>query len=360
MGGLAETFDQSRLTTSASRIADVAEKHTYTIIGDSNHADAAPHEIIANPETMHALSSAGVKHIAMEMFLVADQPVLDAYADGALSDRTMKYVVDKMSPPSLTQDGLGLDDTFQRNAYYDIVHNAKAEGIRVHGVNGSEGVLPDDQIVPVNELAGEMKLAMAMAIENNPGFFDMKRIDQGNFMTKQLYENGYNDEEVIMGLTMTGFRKQSFIDLDDDAGMREIIIDRLSADPDLARRIQDVTGGEKSLVIYGQLHLAQPTGDVDGTLPDNAVINVYLDQAEFAAKTEPKIAEAAQEYGLDFSDTPDFKLDIATGQWTVMETGEVIPIVLPNLPSVPETAVPEELPTLQRQAPAMTVPEIKF
>ncbi len=360
MGELVETFDRSRLTTAASRIGDVASNHTYTIIGDVNHADAAPHEVIANPETMHALSSAGVKHIAMEMFLVADQPVLDAYEDGTISDRTMEYVVDKMSAPSLTQDGMGLDDTHQRNAYFDIARNAKAEGIRVHGVNGSEGALPPDQIGPVNDLIGGMKLTMALAIENNPDFFDMKRIDQGNFMTKTLYENGYNDEEVIAGLTMTGFRKQSFVDLDDEQGLREILIDRLAGDPDLAKRIQDVTGGEKSVVIYGQMHMARPAGDIDGTLPDSANIAIYPDQAEFTAKVEPAMALAAKEFGMDFSDAPDFKLDVKTGQWTTMETGDVAKVVIPPLPSMPDMAAQEEVPSLQRKTPELSLPEIRF
>ena len=358
MGGLAETFDKSRLTTAAARIADVAKDHTYTIIGDPDHTQAATYEIIANPETMHALASVGVQHIATEMFVLGDQQVLDAYHQGVLSDRTMEYVVQKMSPPSLTQDGLGLDDTHQRNAYYDIVRNAKAEGIQVHGINGSEGVLPPELIEPTNQMIGEMKYTMALAIENNPDFFDMDRRAQGDFMTKQLYDNGFNDDQVILGLEMTGFRRQSFLDLADEDRLKEILIERLNGDPLVTDRIQNVTGGENTVVIYGQLHMMRPTGDIDGTLPDSAVIDIYRNQTETEGRLNPSLAKAAQEMGMDFSDRGDFQLDVETGKWTTTETGVTAIVEIPDLPSAPELTGREPIPPVQ--TPALSLPDIKF
>lgn len=334
MGGLSETFDKSRLTTTASRIADVAKDHTYTIIGDIDHTKAAPYELIAKPETMHALASAGVKHIATEMFMPADQKVLDAYADGKISDKTMRYVIQKMGSPSLARTGLDLDDTYQNNAYFSMIYNAKKAGIEVHGVNGSEGVVPPEQIGPLNELLGDMKFTMAMAIEKNPKFFEMKRLDQGNFMTKQLYDSGFNDAQVRLGLEITGFREQSFVDLNDESGMRELIINRLMADPDVAQRIKDVTGGEKSVVIYGQVHMLRPTGDIDASLPNSAVIDVFTDQKEYNRTHLPLQQKAAQELGMDFSDRADYQLDIKTGKWTNTATNEVANVAIPNLPSV--------------------------
>lgn len=360
MGDLGNTFDACRLTTAAARIADVAKDNTYTIIGDPDHTVAAPYEVIANKETMHALSSAGVKHIATEAFLTADQKILDSYNSGELSDRTMDYVVKRMGAPSLAQDGLGLDDSFQKRANFDLVRNAKAEGIKVHGVNGSEGIVPPETSDEVNGFIGDMKYTMAMAIEQNPQFFEMTRRQQGEFMTKTLYDNGYNDEEVVSGLEVTGFRKQQFLDVNNEDAMREILVKRLEEDPYLTKRIQDVTGGEKTLVIYGQLHTQRPSGDVDAALPDSAVIGIYRNQAEYTQKMTPQLQEFTKLTGMDMSDNPDFQLDVETGRWTNDATGEVTTVTMPSLPSVP---VPQNDPAPSAPMPppqTYELPDFKF
>lgn len=354
-----EAFNESRLGTASARIADVARDHTYTIIADPDHRNAAPYELVANPQTMSALANAGVKHIGVEKFF-SENPTFEAYARGELSDRTMEYAMTDMGPPSLLEVYGGQKNPDGEMAYFDLVKNARAYGIAVHAVDGAEGsaaslgIEKDDLDAALTDM-GNMKLAGLRAIESHPEFFDLSRREQGDFMTKALYEAGYDDDQVVSGLTYMGFRKGEVV-----AGLdMDQAVARLAEDPMLAQRIADVSGGEKTVVIYGQGHFLRHYGDVDANLPGSAVIDVYADKDSINPLAAPVKDDLGQRMGQPFTDVGDYDLDLGKGIWTNNATGTAARVAMPELPSIPGGTAPPQRPLdIQERAAEPVVPEL--
>lgn len=352
---LDQTFDQSRLSTASTRIAEVARVNDCTILSDPNHARLTPYEVLADNQTMSALANAGVKHIGVES-LTSENAAYQAYYRGELSERTMQYGMTTMGPPSLYELYRGQRDAPEDQVHYELIKNARANGILVHGLNGAEGAdLPREEREQILDELGQMKLAGLHAIEANPEFFNMSRREQGDFMTKSLYDAGYNNTEVRDGLIYMGYRREESLSKIENL---EQAITRLNQDPDVVDRLREFTKGEKTVAVYGAAHTLRTFGDIDDGL-QCSVINISQDPAGDMALMKPDIDQLTSDMGVSFTDMPDYELNPHQGLWTDNQTGQVSRIAIPSsvtrLPPVPE---PKPDPAPQQFTPGTQSPSV--
>ncbi|PZO85716.1 MAG: hypothetical protein DI626_07310, partial [Micavibrio aeruginosavorus] len=127
---VAKDFKKATEAGIAQRLGTVAAHHDYTVIADMDHRSPSAYSIISKDQSMAALKSAGVKHIAVEMLNPSDQPILDAYANGEISDRAMKHFYqDRMT--FNTGADYGTSDKPVKKSLVEMIQNAKQNGISI-------------------------------------------------------------------------------------------------------------------------------------------------------------------------------------------------------------------------------------
>jgi hypothetical protein len=340
---LKKSFDDSRLATAASRIGHVVQQNNYTVITDVNHKKIAPYELAANKQTMAAIAGSGAKHIMIET-LTSENPMYEAYMRGEISDRTLEYGMTIMGPSSLVEVYTGKKNPPEEKAYVDLVKNAKEAGIKIHGINGSEGAQGESRssLDKRLESLGAMKLIALKNIESNPAFFDMDRTEQGEFIARAVYEKIDDPDRVADGLNymVYGYGKNA-----EQINSLSVGAARLQDDPDVAERIGSFANGEKTVIIYGETHFLRFSGDIDANLAGCSVIDVHTDTGSYNSIEKPRINALSAYMGIPFNDAGDYTLDLQKGLWTDNTTGESAKVSVPEMTSVPPaTSTPDALP----------------
>ncbi len=349
---LSTSFVNATQPEVAQRIAGVAAGNQYTVIADMDHRTPSAYRVIAHDGALAALSSAGVRHIAVEALDPGQNQIIAAYMRGEVSDRALRHNYTELSVSNLQGD-FGANDSHLKTALVDLIQGARRHGITVHGVNGYEGLAPPEIALPIMERAGQTRLNLMRAMDAAPGYFDMPRAQQTAFIRQNLVDQGIPPNQMGLYLTDMGLLPQQRAPVMVGNATGDEMIARMEGDSAVASRILNVTRGERSVVIYGGGHAVRSHGDIDNLLPNSATIEVYDDRRAYMANVMPAVRRSMESLGLDVEDRVgrpgsrnNFSLDLRTRTWSDDTGGSIrlLPIpVPPDRPlelGRPEVAVP--------------------
>jgi len=328
-------FTGSAFPALADQIGNVAANNTYTYLADPDHRDAALLEVTGHDDTMRALARSGVKHIALEYLGPGDQGVLDAYARGDVSERSMKYFIDEMVPQGV-DTYMQSDESFHGPALYNLIRNARENGIKVHGVNGQEGAEDPEFMKQIFKDREKASLALVKEMDKNPAFFSMSNDEKYDHVRKTLAEAGLNASQVDQQMLVMGW--DTFYDEKGEPDYtisEEFLLRRMLEDRKLSERIEDVTNGEKTVVLYGERHMNRAKKDLDAYLP-GPVVTVYADK-----EAHREFIKEADNYagarGFSPTDISEYSVDIKSGTWRDGVKKQMMPVDVPPLNSIPHT-----------------------
>ncbi len=329
---LGYAYMKSAFPTAATQFGNVVVNNNVTILADTDHREAATLEFAADDQTMTEMARAGTKYILLESFGPGDNAMFDKYFDGEISDRAMKHIITELSPQGV-ELLMNADESHQVNALYDLVKNAREQGIRVQGINGMEGAEGPlvDKLIAEREVA---TLAVAKAIDEYPGYFDLPEEEKNDFLWSTLEEAGLDETQSYYQMMMLGREKlpegsMAVFDLDH-------LVRRLEADHKVADRVQEITGGEKSVIIYGEHHTGRVGGDLDDLL-GAATVGIYADRERYNREVKPGADRALDEAGMVMGDKLDYTLDFKSRVWRDERNNINLPVEIPGVPSLPSS-----------------------
>lgn len=375
-----QSFETVRNPRVTDRIMEVAAKNKYIGFADSNHANLAIPQFLAQDETMAALARGGVKHIVLESFTIGLPLVfVDAFQKNEISKEQLNFLMKNYTGNAIEH---GVDDKTKVDAYVDIIANAKKYGIKFHAVSESEGLVAPGNEQRIFESDFYTGRAMIDALKEMP-YFDSLRDSEKSLMMNRVLKEHYAAnphlealqielaeqernrlytflEEQQPGL-VNKYKKvmaendpekiQTFLEKEfsplSQAYQRKVIEDRLAADPEIAQRINRITGDDKTAILYGQGHFMRTKGDIDESLNGpTAVIGLHgIMETPYDMQKKFKTLDYIFKEGSKY-EAADYNINLDMKTWQVGDE-RPIKVMMPG-----ETAPPN--------APPARDPEMDF
>lgn len=289
------------------KIAEVA-RNNHSVVFAESHVDSHNQLLIASPQIMAALQQGGIKHFMKEGLGDTTSVVMNAYIDDKITHEQMtSYIEDNIKIGITGAFGIVFaneKDTEQHQIR--LAESAKTHGMHVHSLNRGEGLFSEETMILDHERDMEIGIRIVEQMQAT-GSADMSEINVEQIrqdvnalpeyvgLDERIEEdvNASNQEYKARATKMYDENIDSTQDIAQEKGMsREQAIgntqihlwvkERVSQDYLVAKNIEELSGGEKTAVLYGAGHTYHKTGDLDHYLNEKggaAVIALHNDKS---------------------------------------------------------------------------------
>ncbi len=358
--------------TLGEKIEQIA-KDNHAIVFAENHLDKDNMNLITSPEVFDALAAGGVKHIMREGLGDTRSVVINAYIDDQITrDQFEDFIIDSVKMGTTGVGGIVFASEQElEQEILKLADQAKAADMHVHSLNRGEGLYSPEAMRLDHERDMEIGQRIVDAIQQT-GSGHISEADL------QAINDAVNSQEKYTGLDerIEAEVKQSNQDYADQAAKmyeentfsvrdkaEEInaypdvaiqnlklqlwIQERVRQDELVAQNVEELSGGEKTALLYGAGHTVHKDGDLDAYLNEKggaAVIALYNDkdstfygmpkysdpETAFLPLQEPTVIDdILGVFGYSSFEDPDYELDYGKGTWK--ERGEA-PQPIDNIP----------------------------
>ena len=259
------------------------------IFGDTNHGDNTIAGFFAGKETMKALAETGITHACLEI-PVRFQGLADSYAAKKL---TREEFIQSLGRQFVQFHGTKETQQERLGIIADTIDNAKSFGIKTHFVDGGEGMNND-------------RTPLMVSVDNaTTSYLNDKQLSLGDL--QDHLQNAENQEALKTYLDRQVRQSLPGIAADTDIidkYKEDLIKSRIDKDALLAKRIDDISRGEKTAIFYGSAHGMSSRNDLNENLQGGALMITLV------GKDKDWINEKDE-------DKPAIIHDLTTGKTTV-------------------------------------------
>ncbi len=219
---------------------------------DPAHKNMNLRTILSHPENMATARANNYKHVFLEM-TTDIQPAIDAYQKGAISREQFKEAMGQNVIHTLQKAGKESDDFNER--FTRTLDLAKEQGISVHAVDS-------------DTTFGSYSNSPALRAVHDKAFRAWKP-DPSLHIDKSDIVSRYSD-------AFCKYRDSYLKNMprrEQEALMKKMLDERLLEDPTIAKNIEKLSNGERSIIIYGEHHM----GNFEKVLGKNRMARAKLD-----------------------------------------------------------------------------------
>jgi len=309
-----EVFSNQAQLRLQERIGAISGSHSRVFLAE-RHGDLTPLQALAQPETLRAMFCANHTKIGAELFHVGQNPIFEAYFRHEISDDNLQNYI--LNTPTNYEEDLRIDDQPTLRLFFEVIKNAREQGIQFYGLGTLAGLADQETIIPKLEKSGAIDLQVMQKLEAIPNFFKASQAIQQNVITAIAKTMALDNEKTESLLVKFAGKEPPEIGalLEGD----QAFLDRLGKDPSKADLINNIAGDTGITVIYGALHLWRIKGDIDNSIGESnsAVITMLEDTKTFWQEWLPALRQNMQELGIDtnLENLGDYQFDAKTSTW---------------------------------------------
>lgn len=334
---LCSDFDGVSTTSLSGRVAAAVSRQQFTGIADPDHRNVDTHKAISSQEFMKGLACGGVENLYLENYDVVIQSFFKAYRDDHLDDDDLQALGQFYFGTSVEVD-YGVDPQENRQTIIDYMKNAKKYEIDLRPVNELEGFFTEDEIQIIKDSKSGARDFLDEMFQNDSKFGALNPDEKIPYIGEKLSSLEDNSElkqsmvkhhgAVIIQQERTKDQISDYVEdgYSEDQAMDKVLLDivaaRLDKDDEVAERIKQEVGDEKTAIVYGREHFNRRFFDIDDTLGDSAVITVYGDKKWLETIFTTKDTTGVNWF---YNEKEDYSLDAKTMTW---QEGDKPPVQL--------------------------------